>query len=310
MPVVKQNREPGTPAESARPRAPRPVGPLSGKRSRLRRLVSRGGARFNELLDALPPGRWLHRFVQRGLEYTEVDVTLRRGGPGLNGLRIAFVSDVHAGSYMNERDLCVIFDRIAAEQPDLVCLGGDLINTRHREIHLLREPLSRIDPPLGVFAVPGNHDHFFGDDIDFWNSTLTECGVQVLTNRGARVERDGASLWIAGVDDLTEAEPDLDAALQGRHSDEPVLLLSHHPDFFVESVDAGVDLQLSGHTHGGQIVLFGWTPLKHSKFGYWRGHFHRESSQLYVGRGAGVTLLPIRFGARAEVPLLRLRVPG
>lgn len=293
-----------------RRKAPRPKGILSGKRSALRRLCSRVAARLNEALDVLPPGRWLHQRVQRNARFSQIDVALRRGGDGIDGLRIAFLSDIHCGSFMNESDLCRIFERVAEQQPDMICFGGDLVNTREREILMMRKPLGLVKPPLGIFAVPGNHDHFFGRDIGLWEAFLREQGVHVLINRGQRVERDGASLWVAGVDDLTEADPDLARAMYGADPDEPVVLLSHHPDFFVEAIDANIDLQLSGHTHGGQIVLGGWTPLRHSEFGYWRGLFERELSQLYVSRGVGVTLLPIRVGATAEVPILCLRVPG
>ena len=110
---------------------------------------------------------------------------------------------------MNERDLCRLFERVGVQEPDMVCFGGDLINTREREILLLRKPLGLIKPPLGIFAVPGNHDHFFGRDIGLWEAFLRDQGVHVLMNRGMRIERDGSSMWIAGVDDLTESEPDL-----------------------------------------------------------------------------------------------------
>ncbi len=129
----------------------------------------------------------MHQWVQRGLEFTEVDVPLRRGGAGLDGLRIAFVSDMHAGSYMNQRDLIDLFTRVAKHEPDLVCLGGDLINTREREIHMYREALAVLDPPLGIFAVPGNHDHFWGKDLGQWTPVLEEIGVTILNNRGVRI---------------------------------------------------------------------------------------------------------------------------
>ncbi len=308
MPVA----EPDEKHRQQRPhrKAPTPTGPFSGKRPAWRRFMSRVFGVINETLDRLPPGYWLHRMVQRGLRFSEIDVQLRRGQAGLDGLKIAFLSDLHCGSFMNEKDLCRLFERIAEREPDMICLGGDLINTREREILMMRKPLGLVKPPLGIFAVPGNHDHFFGKDIGLWESFLRDQGVEVLINRGVRVEKNGATLWIAGVDDLTEADPDLDLALYGANEDEPVVCLSHHPDFFVESADVGVDLQLSGHTHGGQIVVMGWTPLTHSVFGYWRGLFQKDESQLYVGRGVGVTLLPLRIGAAAEVPMLTLRMSG
>jgi len=131
--------------------------------------------------------------------------------------------------------------------------------------------------------------------------------VRVLMNRGQRLEFGGRSLWLCGVDDLTEGRPDLDAALRGRRADEPTVLISHHPDVFRVASRAGVDLQLSGHTHGGQIRLLGWSPYHHSRLGYEAGLYRHGRGQLFVSRGAGVSLLPLRIGTRAEVSLLRLK---
>jgi predicted MPP superfamily phosphohydrolase len=133
--------------------------------------------------------------------------------------------------------------------------------------------------------------------------------VRVLTNVGVRLQRDGATLWLCGVDDLTEGEPDLRAALHGREEGEPAVLLSHHPDFFFEAAAADVDLTLSGHTHGGQIRIGGWAPLHHSRLGYQKGWYEMEGCRLYVGRGVGVTLLPLRIGAPPEIPMLRFTAP-
>ncbi len=251
----------------------------------------------------------MHRVVRRGLEWTEMDIELSRGGPGLDGLRIAFLSDLHAGCYLDAGDLTRIFSDLALRKPDLVCLGGDLINTREREILLFEKALAQIDPPLGVFAVPGNHDHFFGLDLTFWSSRLEDMGVQLLINRGMRLLHGGDGFWLAGVDDLTEGKPDLARALDGAREDEPTVLLAHHPDFFFEAAAVDVDLTLSGHTHGGQVRLGPWVPINHSRFGWLEGMHEIEGSCLYVGRGVGVTLLPIRVGAAAEIPILRLTTP-
>jgi hypothetical protein len=286
--------------------APRPYGPLSGKRTRWRRAVARGVASINRAADRLPFGPWMHRCTQRGLTFDDVPIRIARAGPALRGLTVAFLSDLHAGSFMGEADLCRIFAEVQRREPDLVCLGGDLINTREREVLLFREPLRLLRPPLGVWAVPGNHDHFYGSDIGLWEAFLHEQGVRVLMNRGERILRGGDSLWLAGVDDLTEGDPSLRAALAGRRDDEPALLLAHHPDFFFEAAAAGVDLQLSGHTHGGQAKFFGWAPIRHSRFGYERGLFEEAGSQLYVSRGVGVTLLPLRLDAPAQVPIVRI----
>ncbi len=288
---------------------PLPTGPLTGRRTPLRRAAARACAALNQALDLLPLGRWLHRRIARGLQLSELELRLRRPAPGLEGLRIAFVSDVHAGSFMDAKDLHAIFARIAAAAPDLVLFGGDLINTRERELLHFREPLQLLRPTLGMFAVPGNHDLFWGRDLGLWSAFLEDQGVTVLCNRGVRVTRRGTSLWLGGVDDLTEGAPDLRAALAGRRDGEATVLLSHHPDFFFEAAAADVDLTLSGHTHGGQIRVFGKAPIHHSRFGYEQGWFHEADCSLYVGRGVGVTLLPIRIDARPEVPIVTLRCP-
>ncbi|MEO6594679.1 MAG: metallophosphoesterase [Planctomycetota bacterium] len=288
-------------------RAPQPVGPFTGRRTPLRRFVAEAVARVNRGLDWLPIGRWLHRRIRRNLEMPELTLPLRHGAEGLDGLRVAFVSDVHAGSFLDESDLMGLFERIQATAPDLVLLGGDLINTRACELQLFDRPLQLLRPRYGVFAVPGNHDHFWGTDIAHWVAFLEGNGVRVLVNRGCRIEHGGGSLWLCGVDDLTEGTPDLARALQGRRAAEPAILLSHHPDFFFEAAAVDVDLTLSGHTHGGQVRLAGWAPIHHSRFGYERGWFRENGCRLYVGRGVGVTVLPIRIDAPPEIPMVTLR---
>lgn len=251
-------------------------------------------------------GGWLKRRIERGRELTDVDLTLARGREGLHGLRIAFVSDLHAGTFMSESDLMRLFAEIAESGPDLVCLGGDLVNSHSEEMLWYRRPLQLLDPPLGIFAVPGNHEYAAERDLKVFRAVLSEVGARVLVNEGERLHRDGDPVWIAGVDDHSLGRPDVGLALHGSSEKEPVILLSHHPDFFQEAASVGVDLTLSGHTHGGQIVLGGRTPCKHTTLGYWSGHFQDEGAQLYVSRGGGVTMLPIRIGAPAEIPILRL----
>jgi len=290
-----------------RRKAPRPNGVLSGKRSVARRAFAWTLGTINRWLDMLPMTHWLHRRIHSRLEMPDLTLPLRPENEALSGLRIAFVTDVHAGSFLNEADLTSIFQRIQAQEPDLVLFGGDLINTRDREILMFRKALAELRPRYGMFAVPGNHDHFSGEDISLWRAFLEDNGVAVLMNRGVRIQHGGQSLWLCGVDDLTEGVPDLEAALDGRREGETSVLLSHHPDFFFEAVAAEVDMQLSGHTHGGQIRIAGRAPIHHSRFGYERGWFRENDSRLYVSRGVGVTLLPIRIDAAPEVPMITLR---
>jgi len=276
-----------------------------------RLLFGRTVTRTMERLRGIPPGSWLHRRLRAQTEYSSTDVALRRGELGLDGLTIAFVSDVHAGFYMTLADLEQLGARLAALAPDLVCLGGDLIATRESEIRMLAPLLRLLEPPLGTFAVPGNHECFYlRGDLSRWRSFLQDHGVRTLINEGVRVERDGASLWLAGVDDYGEGTPDQAAALSGRARDEPAVLLSHHPDYALHLPSTEVDLVLSGHTHGGQIALGPWAPITHSRHGHRAGLYALEDAQLYVGRGVGVSFLPLRIGSRPEVALLRLRRSG
>ena len=264
-------------------------------------------ASVNNALFPTPLGRWLHRRLHAQLEITQVDIPLVARGGARTWPSIAFFSDIHAGHYMTAEDLLELVRRVARLEPDLVCLGGDLINTRLAELPLLDRALGELRAPLGVFAVPGNHDYYRPRYLHPWLVHLEKHGVQVLLNRGLRLVHRGEGFWLCGVDDLTEGQPRLSDALVGRLPGEPALLLSHHPDVFQEASEREVDLQLSGHTHGGQIKFFGWSPLQHSRFGYKNGLYERNGSRLYVGRGAGVTLLPVRIGTRSEVALLRPR---
>ena len=140
--------------------------------SRLGRALEYLTVRLNRGLDSLPGSRWLHRRILANLELTDVQMPLGRGAAGLDGLKVAFISDVHAGSYLGRLDICRLFEQIATQEPDVVCLGGDLINSRECELEQLCEPLSRLRPPLGVFAVPGNHDHDYSSHIDIWRGFL------------------------------------------------------------------------------------------------------------------------------------------
>jgi len=284
--------------------------PVSRFRRRLFRNFGRHLASINNAYFPTRLGRWLYSRLRGGLDLTEIEVELPAPSARIDWPKIAFLSDLHAGHYMTAVDLERHARRVTELRPDLICLGGDLINHHAEEIELVEPALACLRAPLGVFAVPGNHDYVEPGVLGDWAAHLEAHDVHVLMNRGVRLWHRGSSLWLCGVDDLTEGEPRLAEALAGRRAGEASLLLSHHPDLFVEASARGVDLQLSGHTHGGQIRLFGWAPLHHSRHGWVRGLHASGSSRLYVGCGAGVTALPLRIGTRAEITLLKPRAAG
>lgn len=271
--------------------------------------------RAQRLLSDLPPLRAIHRrSLRRGLVE---DVPLRVGAErrDLHGLRIAFLSDLHAGCFCSAAELELLFARTLLLRPDLVALGGDLVGSRPRDLTAYDGPLQRLTDRVPVFAVPGNHDREWGGPPEVWQEFLERRGVILLANRGARIRRGADSLWLCGVDDLTHGRPDTRRALFGRDHGEPTLVLAHQPDHFDEFVDERVDLMLSGHTHGGQIKVRGRALIHHSRHGYVEGAFAAQRGQLgavggvsrlHVSRGAGCSLLPLRIGSPVELTLVRL----
>jgi uncharacterized protein len=292
---------------ASRPRAPRPPGrgrehPLSSFGRFLTRLV--------RPLQHTSPGQMLQGILRRSCDLRPIEVELARGGPDLDGFRLAFLSDLHVGFFFSDTEFAELAAQVSSWSPDLICLAGDLVDQERHELQWLRAGLAALRAREAVVAVPGNHDYYAEPDLVDFRRVIEEAGIIPLWNRGMRVQRGSDSLWIAGLDDLTAGEPDLEAALEGLREDEPAVLLSHHPDMFCETSYAGVDLTLAGHTHGGQVTWFGQALLPghhHTRFGYWQGRHHADGAQLLVGRGVGVCVLPLRVAAAPEVLLIELR---
>ncbi|MCP2014260.1 putative MPP superfamily phosphohydrolase [Deinococcus sp. HSC-46F16] len=253
--------------------------------------------------------------------------TVREEGvlPGLRSpLRVAFLTDLHYGLYIFERQIRAWVDTANAAQPDLVLLGGDFLDVRSDvdPAPLLTE-LARLRAPLGVYAVWGNHDYgsfgaydrgVLGQGIPGWAerreqvaAAFAAAGITVLRNAGRSVRDD---LWVGGVDDLWRGEPDVRAALAGAGEGQASVLLSHNPDLLPD-LPQRVGLVLSGHTHGGQIRLpVVGAPVVPSKYGqrYAMGWVQgAHGTPGYVSRGLGVSGVPLRNLCPPEVTLLTLR---
>jgi hypothetical protein len=229
----------------------------------------------------------------------------------LDGLRVALVSDLHAGApHIGVRRVTEIAELVTAQRADLVCLLGDFVDpdvTFGRPVapELVAGPLGVVHAPLGVLAVLGNHD--WRTDGPRVTAALRDAGATVLENEAARLDR---GLWVAGVEDTTERVPDVGAALRDVPKGEPLLVLSHDPDLF-PSIPPSASLTLSGHTHGGQVNL--GSSLRGmvipSIFGdrYARGHVVEGGRHLYVTSGVGTSNHPVRFGRPPEIVVLTLR---
>src|SRR5258707_10335715 len=166
--------------------------------------------------------------------------------------------------------------------------------------------IGRLRARYGVYAVLGNHDHW--TDAALITDLFRAEGITVLVNQGMRFENNGAAFWLAGVDDTMVGLEDLPLALAGSRDDEIKLLLAHNPIILRRAARVGVDLVLSGHTHGGQVTLrSGKSRSGRPRRRMLRGLGRRGSTQIYVTRGLGTVVLPIRYGCPPEVSLLELR---
>jgi predicted MPP superfamily phosphohydrolase len=239
------------------------------------------------------------------------EITLDRLGAGLDGLRIVLIADTHYGPIERSGWSAKMVAAVNALQPDLLVHAGDLadgsVQQRRRQV----APLETAEAGLGRVYITGNHEYFSG--ALQWVEHMQELGWTVLHNLHIVLERDGARLAIAGTDDLTAAgsgipghKSDLPAALRGVPPGVPVVLVAHQPKEVREAAAAGVDLQLSGHTHGGQMWPFHL--IVRAEQGALQGlSRHGKRTQLYTTRGAGFWGPPFRIFAPSEISLLTLR---
>jgi len=240
-------------------------------------------------------------------ELTETEIFIRELPASFENFRIVQVSDVHHSSLVSLGEVRRVVELAQNAGGDMVVLTGDYTTARRGYIEPCAEVLGTLTAPAGVWAVLGNHDHY--NDAELTRRALVRHRINVLDNANTLITRGGDSLQLAGIDDWSWGATDLTGALRGLDVRRPALLLSHEPQVFDQPEVEGVSLILSGHTHGGQVSLpFIGAPARFlEEFKYLRGRYERAGAQLYVSRGTGVVGLPIRFGARPEIAVLRLR---
>jgi uncharacterized protein len=246
-------------------------------------------------------------FERHDYELTETDILIRGLPEGFEGFRIAQVSDVHHSSIVSAGEVRRVVELANSAGADLVALTGDYTTASRRYVEPAAEILAGLSAPHGVWAVLGNHDHH--TDPALTRSALARRGIGVIDNANTRLRRGGDELQLAGVGDWSWADNDWGRTFAGVDRGRPTVLLSHQPSVLDRPETEGVSLILSGHTHGGQVSLpVVGAPVGHmDEFKYLRGRFERGATQLYVTRGTGTIGLPLRFGARPEIAVLRLR---
>ena len=234
-------------------------------------------------------------------------VRLRRLDPAFNGFRIALVSDIHLGPLAGRSHTERIVAMINETEPDLVAIVGDLVDGTVQQLGSAAEPLQDLVSREGSFFVTGNHEYFV-DDTTAWLGELERLGVQPLRNENTVIRRGRAAFDLAGVNDIAGEQrsdpPDFDRALSGTDPSRPTILLAHQPVQVEQAAARGVDLQLSGHTHGGQMWPFHYiVRLVQPSLA---GLSTVEDTQLYVTRGAGFWGPPVRVGAPPDITVLSL----
>ena len=254
---------------------------------------------------------WGHREAMKVPRVRRVDVPIVGLGRGMDGLTLAVLTDTHYGPIDRARWSAAVVDRVNALGADVVCHVGDIADGTVAVREPQASPLARVRAPLARVYVTGNREYF--SDARGWLDYMTGIGWDALHNRHVVVERGGDRLVIAGVDDATARGSGLaghganiDAALAGVDKNLPVVLLAHQPKQIPQAVAAGVDLQISGHTHGGQIWPFHVLVRLDQPVvaGLSR---HGERTRLYTSRGTGFWGPPFRVFAPSEITVLTLR---
>lgn len=242
----------------------------------------------------------------------QVRVGLSRWPSGLRPLRIVQISDIHIGVLLGRDFARWLTDEVNRLQPDLIAVTGDLVDGTVEHLRDRVTPFADLHAPLGVYFVTGNHDHYSGGRE--WVEEVERLGLTPLRNRHVEIEMEGRKIVLAGVDDHRggfmpgDGGEDLEAALAGTDDDRPVILLAHDPSTFKEASRRHVDLQISGHTHGGQIWPFHYLVRLAQP---WVAGLHRDpgGSTIWVSRGTGFWGPPMRLGAPAEITNLSIGSP-
>jgi len=240
-----------------------------------------------------------------------VEVELARWPQALDGYRIVQLSDVHIGASLGRDFAQALTQRVEALRADLVVVTGDLVDGRRAHFEAEVAPFAELRGRDGAFFVTGNHDYYSG--VAEWCDCVSKLGIHVLRNERRVIERGGAAFVLAGVDDHRSGRlsgtggEDLERALADRPPGLATLLLAHDPSTFKRAQGMQVDLQLSGHTHGGQIWPFHY--LVRLAVPFLAGLYRRGDAQLYVSRGTGYWGPAMRLGAPAEITEIVLQAP-
>jgi predicted MPP superfamily phosphohydrolase len=239
------------------------------------------------------------------LSLERVEISLPRLPKKLDGFRIIHLSDIHHSPFTDLQHIERAVKIANRLKPDMFLLTGDYVSHEKKYIAPVAKVLGQLTSEFGTYGCLGNHDHW--TDPDVVATKFRDAGITMLINEGFRVEARDASFWLCGVDDHMVGKTDLTKALKGSYPDEMKLLLAHNPIIFRQATRYGVDLTLSGHTHGGQVKVRDPEKRLLPRRRLSSGLHERKDSQIYITRGIGTVVLPIRYQCPPEISLLELR---
>lgn len=245
-------------------------------------------------------------------EITSTEFAFPNLPPQLDGFTIALASDIHSSIFMSKEEMDVYARLVNSLNADLIVVPGDFVTSNFKEVYPFIEAFHVLRAPYGVYGVLGNHDCYSG--ADQVAKEVDACGIKMLRNDKVRIEKNGGALYLLGVDDVgfnNRAPIMLDQTIGYAPLDIPRILLCHRPYYLKEAAEKNIDLVLSGHTHGGQVVLgrFGNLVIAPSSLAskYVWGKYREGNTHMYVSRGIGTVALPIRINCPPEITRITLK---
>jgi predicted MPP superfamily phosphohydrolase len=282
---------------------------VGAKRVKLSERIGRAAASETPLRDlAGNVSKWARYALAEAnsLSLERVEITLKRLPKKLDGFRVVHLSDIHHSPFTGLEHIKRTVKIANRLKPDVFILTGDYVSHETEYIAPVAEVLGTLKAEFGTYACLGNHDHW--TDGALVTHLLRGEGIKVLINEGFRFEARGAAFWLGAVDDHMAAEVDLPAAMRGAFPDEMKLLLAHNPIILRQAARAEIDLVLSGHTHGGQVKMKVREPEKRllPRRKLSSGLHSNRDTQIYITRGIGTVVLPVRYQCPPEISLLEL----
>lgn len=269
--------------------------------------ITRNAAVGSALVGSLTTTGYATLFEPNRLKISRTSVPMRRLPRTLDGLRIVLLSDFHLFPFTSADLIQQAIRQAGMLQPDIVLFAGDFVYSEAEAAYELSPILAQLNSKLGSFAVLGNHDHAKGAAVV--RHALVRSGIEILNNRGVTLSVGSSGFYLAGIDSMAGGAPNVRAAFAAHRGNVPTLVLAHEPDTIdYYSERAPIDLQLSGHSHGGQIRLPGLGPVILPLWGrrYPRGLYQVNNSQLFTSQGIGTVDLPVRINCPPEIAEITL----